>query len=85
MYFEAETPGFSPFAITGKNVSISPESGASEMNTVSGSIVMEEEPDQITDPIPDQTPVDKVPGFNLFACVFMLLTALKILHKMKIS
>ena len=79
MYFDAETSGFSPFAITGKKVSISSASGASEMNDVAGSGAMEEKPDQT----PDQTPADKVPGFNLFACVFMLLTAVKILHKKK--
>jgi len=83
LYFESQTPGFSPFAITGEKASVSYSSGASEVSRVAGSGVTEEEFEQIPDTTSGQDPVEKQPGFGLFAGVSMLLIVIQILGKKK--
>lgn len=83
LYFESQTPGFSPFAITGEKASVSYSSGASEVSGVAGSGVTEEEFEQIPDTTSGQDPVEKQPGFGLFAGVSMLLIAIQILCEKK--
>ncbi len=83
LYFESQTPGFSPFAITGEKASVSYSSGASEVSGVAGSGVTEEEFEQIPDTTSGQDPVEKQPGFGLFAGVSMLLIVIQILGKKK--
>lgn len=83
LYFESQTPGFSPFAITGEKASVSYSSGASEVSRVAGSGVTEEEFEQIPDTTSGQYPVEKQPGFGLFAGVSMLLIVIQILGKKK--
>ncbi|TFH47050.1 MAG: PGF-pre-PGF domain-containing protein [ANME-2 cluster archaeon] len=83
LFFEAQTPGFSPFAITGKTTSLSYSSTAPEVGGVAGSGGMEEESVQIPDTTSGRNPVEKQPGFGLFAGVSMLLIAIQILCKKK--
>jgi len=70
LQFEAETPGFSPFAVTGKTMG---EPG-------SEGIV---EPTVTAEKTPAPTPTDKpgIPGFGIFAGLSVLLIAVQLLRK----
>ncbi len=70
LQFEAETPGFSPFAITGKTIG---ETGGE------GII----EPTVTAEETPAPTPTEKkgIPGFSLFAGLSVLMIAVQILRK----
>ncbi len=73
IYFESETPGFSPFAITGEKVDVSPEK---ESIVTEPTAVVEESPIQPPD---EEKP--GLPGFSLFAGVSVLLIAVQILRE----
>jgi PGF-pre-PGF domain-containing protein len=81
LYFEAETPGFSPFAITGRKVSTLSSSDVAGVSSTTGSGIIEDISDQV--PEPDQTTAQKEPGFSLFACVTVMLIVVEILRKKK--
>jgi len=83
LFFEAQTPGFSPFAITGKTASVTYSSGAPEVGGVAGSGGIEEESKQIPDTTSGRNPVEKQPGFGLCAGVSMLLIAIQIICRKK--
>lgn len=83
LYFESQTPGFSPFAITGEKASLSYSSGAPEISGVARSGGTEEEFEQIPDTTSGQYPDEKQPGFGLFAGISMLLIVIQILCKKK--
>ncbi|MCD4841136.1 MAG: PGF-pre-PGF domain-containing protein, partial [Methanosarcinales archaeon] len=70
LQFEAETPGFSPFAVTGKTIG---EPGGE------GII----EPTVTAEKTPAPTPTEKkgIPGFSLFAGLSVLLIAVQLLRK----
>ncbi len=70
LYFEAETPGFSPFAVTGKE------------SRVEGIIA---EPTETAEKTPAPTPTEEkgMPGFGLFAGLSVLLIAVQLLRKKK--
>lgn len=70
MQFEAETPGFSPFAVTGKTIG---EPGGE------GII----EPTVTAEKTPAPTPTEKkgMSGFGLFAGLSVLLIAVQLLRK----
>jgi PGF-pre-PGF domain-containing protein len=74
LQFEAETPGFSPFAVTGKEEEGEPDG--------EGIIA---EPTVTVDKTPVPTPTDKegIPGFGLFAGLSILLIAMQLLRKKK--
>ena len=74
LYFEAETSGFSPFAVAGK-----------EFEGETGGEGIIPEPTATTDKTPVPTPTDKtgMPGFSLFAGSSVLLIAVQLLHKKK--
>ncbi|MBC2696984.1 MAG: PGF-pre-PGF domain-containing protein [ANME-2 cluster archaeon] len=74
LQFEAETPGFSPFAVTGKEEEGEPDG--------TGIIA---EPTVTVDKTPVPTPTDKkgIPGFGLFAGLSVLLLAVQLLRKKK--
>ena len=74
LYFEAETPGFLSFAITGKQL-LTPSSNISEMGATS-----EQEGTQEVSVTQDQTHVEKDPGFSMFVCVLVLLIAIQIIR-----
>lgn len=73
IYFESETPGFSPFAITGGKVDVSPEK---ESIVTEPTAVVEESPIQ-----PPDEDKPGLPGFSLFAGVSVLLIAVQILRE----
>jgi len=70
LYFEAETSGFSPFAVTGKTIGEPGGEGIIEPT------VTAEKP-------PNPTPTEKkgIPGFSLFAGLSVLLIAVQLLRK----
>jgi len=74
LQFEAETPGFSPFAVTGK--------GGEEEPDGAGIIA---EPTVTVEKTPVPTPTEKkgIPGFGLFAGLSVLLIAVQLLRKKK--
>ncbi|MCD4810303.1 MAG: Ig-like domain-containing protein, partial [Methanosarcinales archaeon] len=74
LQFEAETPGFSPFAVTGKE-----EEGDPDREGIIA------EPTVTVDKTPVPTPTDKkgIPGFGLFAGLSILLIAMQLLRKKK--
>ena len=74
LQFEAETPGFSPFAITGK-----------EFEREAGGEGIISEPAVTVDKTPVPTPTEKkgIPGFSLFAGLSVLLIAVQLLRKKK--
>ncbi len=69
-YFEAETPGFSPFAVTGKTIG---EPG--------GEGIIEPTVTAEKTPIPTPTEKKGIPGFSLFAGLSVLLIAVQLLRK----
>jgi len=71
LYFEAETPGFSPFAVTGKEL---------EGETGGEGII---EPTVTAEKTPAPTPTEEkgMPGFGLFAGLSILLIAGQLLRK----
>ena len=73
LYFEADVPGFSPFAVSGKTMG---ESGGEDI------IV---EPTVTAEKIPVSTPTEKkgIPGFSLFAGLSILLIAVQLLRRKK--
>jgi len=75
LQFEAETPGFSPFAVIGKEVEGDP----------GGEGIVAEEPTVTVEETPVPTPTDKegIPGFGLFAGLSVLLLAVQLLRKNK--
>ena len=76
LQFEAETPGFSPFAVTGKELEGEP----------GGEGITAEPTDAATvDKTPVPTPTEKkgMPGFGLFAGLSVLLIAVQLLRKNK--
>jgi PGF-pre-PGF domain-containing protein len=75
LYFEAETPGFSSFAVTGKKVDVLP---GGESIVTEPTAVLEQSPV----PTPDENNPG-LPGFSLFAGVFVLLIAVQLLCKNK--
>jgi len=74
LQFEAETPGFSPFAVTGKEEEGEP-----------GGAGIIAEPTVTVEKTPVPTPTDKegIPGFGLFAGLSILLIAMQLLRKKK--
>lgn len=73
LYFEAKTPGFSPFAITGTNTLASSFHGEKDM-VVSTDVNKED----------DQTPSENksvMPGFSMFIGVSVLLITEQLLQK----
>ncbi len=74
LQFEAETPGFSPFAVTGKEL----EGEPGGEGIITG-------PTATVDKNPAPTPTEKkgMPGFSLFAGLSILLIAVQLLHKKK--
>jgi len=74
LQFEAETPGFSPFAVTGK-----------EFERKAGGEDIIAEPTVTAEKTPAQTPTEKkgIPGFSLFAGLTVLLIAVQLLRKKK--
>ena len=81
LYFEAETLGFSPFAITGSKVSTLSSSDADVESSATGSGHIEEISDHM--PEPDKTTAQKEPGFSLFVCLIVVLIVVQILRKNK--
>ena len=76
LYFEAETPGLSPFAVTGKELEGEPGGeGITAEPTVA--VTLEETP------VPTQTEKEGIPGFGLFAGLSVLLIAVQLLRKNK--
>jgi PGF-pre-PGF domain-containing protein len=73
LQFEAETPGFSPFAVSGKKTG---------EPRVEGIIA---EPTETADKTPAPTPAEEkgIPGFGLFAGLSVLLIAVQLLRKKK--
>jgi S-layer protein (TIGR01567 family) len=74
LQFEAETPGFSPFAVTGKELEGEP-----------GGEAIIAEPAVTVEKTPVPTPTEKkgIPGFSIFAGLSVLLIAVQLLHKNK--
>ncbi len=74
LQFEAETPGFSPFAVTGKEL----EGEPGGEGIIAG-------PAATVDKTPAPTPTEKkgMPGFSLFAGLSILLIAVQLLRKKK--
>jgi PGF-pre-PGF domain-containing protein len=72
LFFEAKVPGFSPFAVTGKNAVA--ESG-DEVIIVEPTVTAEEKH------VPTPTEKKGIPGFSLFAGVSVLLIVMQILRK----
>jgi len=72
LQFEAETPGFSPFAVTGKELEGEP-----------GGEGIIAEPTVTAEKTPVSTPTDDegIPGFSLFAGLSILLIAVQLLRK----
>ncbi|MBC2763107.1 MAG: PGF-pre-PGF domain-containing protein, partial [ANME-2 cluster archaeon] len=72
LLFEAETPGFSPFAVTGKKTM-----------EETGDEVIIAEPTITADKTSAPTPTEKtgIPGFSLFVGLSVLLIAMRLLHK----
>ena len=72
LQFEAETPGFSPFVVSGKTGE----------PRVEGIIA---EPTVTAEKTPTPTPTEEkgMPGFGLFACLSVLLIAVQLLRKKK--
>ena len=76
LYLEAETPGFSPFAVTGKELEVEPGGeGIAAEPTVAVTV----------EKTPVTTPIEKkgMPGFGLFAGLSVLLIAVQLLRKNK--
>jgi len=76
LYFEAETTGFSPFAVTGKELEGEP----------GGEGITAEPTDAATvekTPVPTPTEKKGMPGFGLFAGLSVLLIAVQLLRKNK--
>jgi len=73
LYFEAETSGFSPFAVSGMKTGESRGEGI-----ITG-------PKATVEKIPAPTPTEEkgIPGFGLFAGLSVLLIAVQLLHKKK--
>jgi len=71
LHLEAETPGFSPFAVTGKTMG---ESGGEDIIA---------EPAVTAEKTTATTPTEEkgMPGFSLFAGVLVLLIAVQLLRK----
>ena len=69
--FEAETPGFSPFAVTGKTMGEPGDEGIIAEPTIT------------TEKTPVSTPTEEtgIPGFGLFVGMLVLLIAMRLLHK----
>jgi len=72
LQFEAETPGFSPFAVTGKTIG---EPGGEGI--IKPTVTAEKTP------APTQTEEKGMPGFGLFAGLLVLLIAVQLLRKKK--
>jgi S-layer protein (TIGR01567 family) len=70
LQFEAETPGFSPFAVTGKELEGEP-----------GGEGIIPEPTVTAEKTPTSTEKKGIPGFSLFAGLSILLIAVQILRK----
>jgi len=72
LQFEAETSGFSPFAVTGKKI----------MAKFGGEGIVAE-PTATAEKTPAPTPTEEkgMPGFCLFACLSVLLIAVQLLRK----
>ena len=70
LQFEAETPGFSPFAVTGKTIGEPRGEGIIE-------------PTVTAEKTPAPTPTEEkgMPGFGLFAGLSVLLIAVQLLRK----
>jgi PGF-pre-PGF domain-containing protein len=78
LYYEAQTPGFSPFAITGREVTTSSSIVSEESTTESNSSEV------VIDQTPDRThPIEKQPGFGLFTGISLVLIAVQILRNKK--
>ena len=71
LQFEAETPGFSPFAVTGKELEGEP----------GGEGIIEPTVTAEKTPIPTPTEKKGIPGFSLFAGLSILLMAVQLLRK----
>ena len=72
LQFEAETPGFSPFAVTGKT-----------MGEPRGEGIIEPTVTAEKTPAPTPTEEKGIPGFGLFAGLSVLLIAVELLRKKK--
>jgi len=72
LQFEAETPGFSPFAVTGKKI----------MGETGDEVIIAE-PTITAEKTSAPTPTEKtgIPGFSQFVCLSVLLIAMRRLHK----
>jgi PGF-pre-PGF domain-containing protein len=76
LYFEAETTGFSPFAVTGKELEGEPGGeGITAEPTVAATVEKT--------PVPTPTEKKGMPGFGLFAGLSVLLIAVQLLRKNK--
>jgi hypothetical protein len=71
LQFEAETPGFSPFAVSGKKT----------MGEPGGEGIIEPTVTAEKTPIPTPTEKKGMPGFGLFAGLSVLLIAVQLLRK----
>jgi len=71
LQFEAETPGFSPFAVTGKELEGEP----------GGEGIIEPTLTAEKTPTPTSTEKKGIPGFNLFAGLSILLITVQLLRK----
>ena len=72
LQFEAEIPGFSSFAVTGKKTMV---------ETQDENIIVEPTITAEKNPAPTPTEKKGMPGFSLFVCLSVLLTAVGLLHK----
>ncbi len=76
LYFESETTGFSPFAVTGKKLEGEPGGeGITAEPTVAATVEKT--------PVPTPTEKKGMPGFGLFAGLSVLLIAVQLLRKNK--
>jgi len=74
LQFEVETPGFSPFAVTGKEGEGEPDG---EGIVAQPTVTVEKTP------VPTPTEKEGIPGFSLFAGFSVLLIAVQLLRKKK--
>jgi len=85
LYFTAETPGFSPFAITGeataKETEIQPETGDSKENTGNTAADVEQQPTSEENTTTPEKESNSTPGFEMIYGVAGLLAVF--LHKRK--
>jgi len=76
LYFESETSGFSPFAVTGEELEGEP-GGEGITAEPAVAVTLEETP------VPTPTEKGGIPGFGLFAGLSVLLIAVQLLRKNK--